>query len=91
MNVQPIFLSAEHLPKMKSGDKKLCGLEYPSSLTELGLHLGRDARSLEMAAQTGNISSVELIIKSADQTQNRKKMMSLPENGSLSLKCQQGF
>ena len=53
---------------MKSGDKKLCGLQYPSSLTELGLHLGKDAGTLEMAAHTGNISSV----KSSDQAQNHK-------------------
>lgn len=58
MNVQPIFLSAVHLPKMRRGEKELCGLKYPSSVTELGLYLGKDAISLEKAAQAETISSM---------------------------------
>lgn len=58
LDVPPIFLSARHLPKMKTSDKKLCSLKYPSGLTELGLHLGKDAGSLEISAQTETVSSV---------------------------------
>ena len=62
MNVQPIFLSAVHVPHMRNRDEGCRGWNIRLVWQNQVCIQGEEATSLEKAAPTENVSSVYLTI-----------------------------